>query len=131
MSRTKHHRDTISLRRYLLKDWPPRPSGTAGCAGGAEAMTREEVQRAAEALASSPAAGWIGNKFVGNTLLQRCMRCGAEQTLAMTSTAMTAFQGRQRGGDVARHVPPDFDEKLFAWKRAFQLAHESCVESAA
>lgn len=24
VSRTKHHRDAISPRRYLLKDWPPR-----------------------------------------------------------------------------------------------------------
>lgn len=24
MSRTKHHRDTLSPRRYLLKGWPPR-----------------------------------------------------------------------------------------------------------
>jgi hypothetical protein len=24
MSRTRHHRDAISPRRYLLKDWPPR-----------------------------------------------------------------------------------------------------------
>lgn len=24
MSRTLHHRDAISPRRYLLKDWPPR-----------------------------------------------------------------------------------------------------------
>jgi hypothetical protein len=24
MSRTKHHRDATSLRRYLLKDRPPR-----------------------------------------------------------------------------------------------------------
>jgi hypothetical protein len=24
MSRTKHHRDTMSPRRYLLKDRPPR-----------------------------------------------------------------------------------------------------------
>lgn len=24
MSRTKHHRDAISPRRYRLKDWPPQ-----------------------------------------------------------------------------------------------------------
>lgn len=24
MSRTKHHRDRLSPRRYLLLDWPPR-----------------------------------------------------------------------------------------------------------
>jgi hypothetical protein len=24
MSRTKHHHDALSLRRYVLKDWPPR-----------------------------------------------------------------------------------------------------------
>lgn len=24
VSRTKHHRDAMTLRRYLLKDWPPR-----------------------------------------------------------------------------------------------------------
>jgi hypothetical protein len=24
VSRTRHHRDAISPRRYVLKDWPPR-----------------------------------------------------------------------------------------------------------
>ena len=24
MSRTKHHHDALTPRRYLLKDWPPR-----------------------------------------------------------------------------------------------------------
>ena len=24
MSRTKHHRDAISPRRYIMKDWPSR-----------------------------------------------------------------------------------------------------------
>jgi hypothetical protein len=80
-------------------------------------MSPEEALRAVETLAASPAAGWIGNKFVGNALLQRCMRCGAEQTLA--------FPPNTRG---PADVPAGFDEKLFVWKRAFQIAHESCAE---
>jgi hypothetical protein len=83
-------------------------------------MSPEESTRATETLAASPAAGWIDSKFVGNTLLQRCMRCGAEQ--------MLAFPSSMRG---PADVPIGFDEKLFAWKRAFQLAHESCVERVA
>jgi hypothetical protein len=97
-----------------------RQPAPAGCAGGAGPITREETIPAAEAFAASPAAGWIGNKFAGNTLLQRCMRCGAEQTLA--------FPPNIRG---PADVPVGFDEKLFTWKRAFQVTHESCVESVA
>lgn len=80
-------------------------------------MNREEAMRAAEALAASPAAKWIGNRFVSGVLLQKCMRCGAEQTLELPPKI-------SRPSD----VPPGFDEKLFAWKRDFQAAHESCPE---
>jgi hypothetical protein len=80
-------------------------------------VNREQSLRALEVLASSPAARWIGNKFLPDgKLLQKCMRCGAEQTLQMPP----AIRG-------PADVPVGFDEKLFTWKRAFQVAHESCV----
>lgn len=91
-------------------------------------MNREESARAAHELGKSPAAKWIGNKLVDGKLLQKCMRCGVEQTLEMPAAAVKAFQGGARGNAVAAQVPPDFDAKLFAWKRDFQLAHESCIE---
>jgi hypothetical protein len=80
-------------------------------------MTREESLRAMADLASSPAAGWIGNKFGDSMLFQKCMRCGAEESLKMPPNV--------RG---PADVPAGFDEKLFAWKRAFQIAHEGCAE---
>jgi hypothetical protein len=91
-------------------------------------MNRDEAARAAQELAKSPAAKWIGNKLVGGALIQKCTRCGAEQALEMPGDAMKAFQRGGRGDAVAAHVPPDFDAKLFAWKRDFQRAHEGCVE---
>lgn len=91
-------------------------------------MNREETARAADELGKSPAAKWIGNKLVAGTLIQKCTRCGVEQALAMPPAAMKAFQAGARGDAVAALVPPDFDAKLFAWKRDFQIAHESCVE---
>ena len=88
--------------------------------------------RAIETLAASPAAAWIGNRFVdGGKLLQKCMRCGAEQLLEMPPSTVTAFQRGARGDALASKVPPDFDEKLFAFKRNFQIAHEDCVEASA
>jgi hypothetical protein len=83
-------------------------------------VNRAEAMRAADALASSPASRWIGNKLVGGVLLQKCTRCGAEETLELPPNI-------QRPVD----VPLGFDEKLFAWKRDFQIAHEGCVEAAA
>lgn len=83
-------------------------------------MTREEAFRAAEILAASPAAKWIGNKLVGGVLLQKCTRCGAEQTLELPRNI--------RG---PADVPLGFDEKLFSWKRDFQIAHENCPENPA
>lgn len=84
-------------------------------------MTREESIRALEELAAAPASKWIGNKFVdGGKLLQKCMRCGAEQTLTIPPNIKGPAD-----------VPRGFDEKLYTWKRAFQIAHEGCVESAA
>ena len=80
-------------------------------------MNREEAFRAAETLAASPAAKWIGNKLVGGVLLQKCMRCGAEQNLELPAKITSSVD-----------VPIGFDEKLFAWKRDFQLTHESCSE---
>ena len=46
----------------------------------------------------------------------------------MPPTAVKAFQGGGRGNAVAAQVPPDFDAKLYTWKRDFQVAHESCIE---
>lgn len=95
-------------------------------------MTHEEAVRAIETLAASPAAAWIGNRFVDSgRLLQKCMRCGAEQILEMPPSTVAAFQSGARGDALARKVPPDFDEKLFAFKRNFQIAHEGCREGAA
>jgi len=91
-------------------------------------MNREGAARAAEELGKSPAAKWIGNKLVDGKLIQKCLRCGAEQVLEMPTTAVKAFQGGARGNAVAAQVPPDFDAKLYTWKRDFQVAHESCIE---
>lgn len=81
-------------------------------------MTRKEALRAAEILAASPAAKWIGNRLIGGVLFQMCMRCGAEQNLELPPNITSA-----------KDVPAGFDEKLFAWKRDFQIAHEGCVQS--
>lgn len=83
-------------------------------------MNREEAVRAADLLAASPAAKWIGNKLIGGVLLQKCMRCDAEQSLELPTNIHSPAD-----------VPPGFDEKLFTWKRDFQIAHESCAEMAA
>lgn len=81
-------------------------------------MNREEAARAAKELSRSPAAKWIGNKLVdGTKLIQKCTRCGAEQTLDLPPNIKSPT-----------NVPIGFDEKLYAWKKTFQLAHESCVE---
>lgn len=57
-------------------------------------------------LAAHPAAKWISNQLLGDarSLLQRCMRCGAEETTAL---------------DVG-------DSVLLGWKRAFQMRHAPC-----
>lgn len=92
-------------------------------------MTREEAMRAIEELAASPAAKWIGNKFLdGGKLLQKCMRCGAEQIFEMPPSTVTAFQAGARGDALASKVPAGLDEKLFAFKRNFQIAHETCTD---
>lgn len=93
-------------------------------------MNREEAARAAKTLGASPAAKWIGNKILdgGGRLLQKCMRCGAEEVLVMPTTTVAAFQRGARGDALADQVPSDFDAKLYAWKRDFQIAHEDCVE---
>ena len=85
-------------------------------------MNCEESIRALEELAAAPAAKWIGNKFVdgGTKLLQKCTRCGAEQTLDLPMNIKGPAD-----------VPIGLDEKLYAWKRSFQIAHEGCVEEEA
>ena len=80
-------------------------------------MNREEAALALDELAASPASRWIGNKFVDGVWLQRCMRCGAEDTLVLPPDV--------HGPE---DVPVGFDEKLFIWKRSFQIAHEGCME---
>ena len=94
-------------------------------------QTREQTTRAAQALAASPAAKWIGNKLDGNSLLQKCTRCGAEEKMELPAGLLVAFQGGKRGDSLASQVPADFDAKLFAWKKAFQVAHEGCIEGGA
>jgi hypothetical protein len=86
-------------------------------------MNRQRSLRALEELAAAPAAKWIGNRFLdddgGTKLLQKCTRCGDEQVLEMPSNIKGPAD-----------VPIGFDEKLYAWKRAFQIAHEGCVKEA-
>jgi hypothetical protein len=91
-------------------------------------MNRAESLRAADELGRSPAAKWIGNRIDGKILLQKCTRCGAEEKLEMPAALLFAFQGGKRGDALASQVPDDFDAKLFAWKKAFQVAHEGCLE---
>jgi len=94
-------------------------------------MNRDEATRAAEELGRSPAARWIGTKPLngGAKLLQKCTRCGAEDVLEMPAAMVIAYHRGTRGDALASHAPPDFDAKLYAWKRDFQIAHESCTES--
>lgn len=81
-------------------------------------MNREQSLRALAELAASPASKWIGNKLLADgTLLVRCTRCGAEDQLKMPSNVRSPLD-----------VPAGFDEKLFAFKRSFQIAHEKCAE---
>ena len=86
--------------------------------------------RAIKELAASPATRWIRNKFIdgGSKLIQKCTRCGVEEILEMPPSTVAAFQAGSRGDALAAKVPPDFDEKLFTFKRAFQIAHEGCLE---
>ena len=80
-------------------------------------MNRAKAARAVEVLAGSPASKWIGNKIVDGTWLQKCTRCGAEETLRLPPDVHDP-------GD----VPIGFDEELFHWKHSFQVAHEGCTE---
>lgn len=92
-------------------------------------MNRDESLRAAEVLAASPATAWIGNRIDGDVLLQCCTRCGTKEQMKLPAGLLAAFQGGKRGDALAAQVPEDFDAKLFAWKKAFQIAHEGCVAS--
>ena len=85
---------------------------------GGSAVNREKSMLALAELAASPAAKWIGNKLEADgTLLVKCTRCGGEDRLKMPSNIRSPLD-----------VPVGFDEKLFAFKRSFQIAHESCSE---
>lgn len=96
-------------------------------------MNLSETLRATEILGSSPAATWIGNKFSkdGSRMIQKCMRCGVEEELALPTALVAAFRSGARGAAIAHLVPIGFDEKLFTWKREFQFAHEGCVQNEA
>ena len=75
--------------------------------------------RALAELAASPAAKWVGNKLDDDgTLLVKCTRCGAEDRLKMPANIRSPLD-----------VPVGFDEKLFAFKRSFQIVHEKCAET--
>ena len=65
-------------------------------------MNQAESLRALKELASSPAAAWIGNRLIGRVWLQKCTRCGVEQSLILPPNAHGPVD-----------VPPSFDEKLF------------------
>lgn len=93
-------------------------------------MNRHEAAQAAEELGKSPAAKWIGTKPLegGTKMLQKCTRCGEENMLEMPFAVVNAYQRGIRGDALASLVPFDFDAKLFAWKRDFQIAHEGCVK---
>lgn len=81
-------------------------------------MNREQSLRALAELAASPAAKWVGNKLLADgTLLVKCTRCGGEDKLKMPSNVRSPLD-----------VPVGFDEKLYAFKRSFQIAHEKCAE---
>lgn len=81
-------------------------------------MNREQSMRALAELAASPASKWIGNKLLDDgTLLIKCMRCGGENKLKMPVSVKSPLD-----------VPPGFDEKLFLFKRTFQVKHEHCRE---
>lgn len=81
-------------------------------------MNHEESLRALAELVASPAARWIGNKLdVDGTLVVKCTRCGAEDKIKLPSNVRSPLD-----------VPAGFDEKLFAFKRGFQIAHEQCAE---
>jgi hypothetical protein len=81
-------------------------------------MNREQSLRALAELAASPASKWIGNKLLADgMLLVKCTRCGGEDKLKMPSNVRSPLD-----------VPVGFDEKLFMFKRTFQIAHEQCAE---
>lgn len=93
-------------------------------------MNRSEALSALAELAAHPAAGWIGNRIEGGAtgdwsrLLQCCMRCRTQESLDLPPD----IRGPDGFVDRSR-VPEDFDDKLIAWKRAFQEAHQSCVDA--
>ena len=78
-------------------------------------MNRTEAIRAAQKLAEHPAKDWIGNRFDGRTWFRACMRCGVQETMEMPA-----------GVKSATDVPPNFDEKMFAWMLKFSDTHASC-----
>jgi len=80
-------------------------------------VNREESLRAMGTLAASLATMWIGSKLEDDKMVVRCMRCGTEASFKLPPNL--------RG---PADVPAGLDEELFSWRRAFQVAHEGCVE---
>ena len=92
-------------------------------------MNREESMRAMKELANASAAEWIGNRLDGTRLLQKCTRCGVEETLELPVGVLQ--QMRPNVAVVAnaflrQAVPVGFDEQLYEWKKKFQTAHAGC-----
>jgi hypothetical protein len=87
-------------------------------------VTREEAIAAANELAASPAAGWVGIqiKAGGGALIHKCARCGAEELLELPVPASALANNPAL-------VPAGFDDKIFAWSRSFHKKHAICVEA--
>lgn len=86
-------------------------------------MTREEAIAAANELATSPAASWIGTQIRPDerALIHKCARCTAEEVLELPVSASALANNPAL-------VPAGFDERIFAWSRFFHLKHASCAE---
>lgn len=91
-------------------------------------MNRHEALHALGEIAASPAAAWIGNKLSadGTHLIQKCLRCGAEETRVLPPGMVEALRIGARGTALASLAPEGLDEELFTWKKTFQQAHEDC-----
>lgn len=91
-------------------------------------MNRKEALRSLGEIATSPAAAWIGNRLSedGARLIQKCLRCGTEETRTLPTSVVEALRIGAHGTSLAYLVPEGLDEELFAWKKTFQRAHEGC-----
>jgi hypothetical protein len=92
-------------------------------------VNREESLRAMAELANAPAARWIGNRLDGTHLLQKCTRCGAEETLELPVGVLQQIRPDAtfvNNALLRQAVPATFDEQLYEWKKKFQVAHAGC-----